>query len=317
LYHPTTRLLTILELLQTQGQMSSSQLAARLEVDARTVRRYVLMLQDLGIPIEAEMGRLGGYSLRPGFKLPPMMFTNEEALALMLGLLAARQIGLTTESWSVEGAFAKLQRVLPEPLRDQTQALQNVLVFAFPPPEQRVETALVTMLSEAVHLHQQVIIAYRRGDEESERIVDPYGVVCYEGKWYLIGYCHLREGTRVFRFDRIVRASPEPTHFMPPANFDSLAYLIESFQVIPDRWTVEVLLKAPLEAVTKEIPISLGLLQPREDGVLLHTEVSELDWLARRLVGIGFPLVVFEPPELRDAFERLAAQVVQFAHAPA
>lgn len=317
MYHPTTRLLTILELLQTQGQMSSSQLAARLEVDARTVRRYVLMLQDLGIPIEAEMGRLGGYSLRPGFKLPPMMFTNEEALALMLGLLAARQIGLTTESWSVEGAFAKLQRVLPEPLREQMQALQNVLVFAFQPPEQRVETVLVTALSEAVYQHQQVALTYRRGESETERLVDPYGVVCNEGRWYLIGYCHLREGVRVFRFDRIVSAAPEPTHFIPPADFDSLAYLIESFQIIPDRWQVEVLLKAPLEAVTEEIPASLGLLESRDDGVLLRTEVDELDWFARRLVGIGFPLVVFEPPELRAAFERLAAQVAQFAHAPA
>src|SRR6185295_1341775 len=94
MYHPTTRLLTVLELLQTHAQMSSTELAARLEVDARTIRRYILMLQDLGIPIEAELGRHGGYSLRPGFKLPPLMFSNDEALALILGLLAARNLGL-------------------------------------------------------------------------------------------------------------------------------------------------------------------------------------------------------------------------------
>ncbi len=100
MYSPTTRLLTILELLQTYQQLSSSELAERLEVDARTVRRYILMLQDMGIPIEAELGRDGGYSLRPGFKLPPMMFTNDEVLALVLGLLVVRHFGLTAVSLS-------------------------------------------------------------------------------------------------------------------------------------------------------------------------------------------------------------------------
>src|SRR5579862_9013128 len=114
MYHPTTRLLTVLELLQTHEQLSSSELAARLEVGVRTVRRYILMLQELGIPIEAEMGRNGGYSLRPGFKLPPMMFTNDEALALIVGLMAAQHLGLASTTHAVEGAKAKLQRVLPE-----------------------------------------------------------------------------------------------------------------------------------------------------------------------------------------------------------
>src|SRR3954447_11584866 len=138
MYHPTTRLLTVLELLQTHAQMSSTELAARLEVDVRTVRRYVLMLQDLGIPIEAEMGRYGGYALRPGFKLPPLMFSNDEALALILGLLAARNLGLTAASWPIEGALAKLERVLPEALHEQTEAMQSALVFNFEPLDQQI-----------------------------------------------------------------------------------------------------------------------------------------------------------------------------------
>lgn len=317
MYHPTTRLLTILELLQAHGQMSSSQLAARLEVDARTVRRYILMLQELGIPIEAEMGRLGGYSLRPGFKLPPMMFTNEEALALMLGLLAARQVGLTNETWAAEGAFAKLQRVLPDALREQTLALQNALVFALPPTEKRrtkpVETALVLALSSAAYQRQQVRLRYQRKDDQTERLVDPYGVVCNEGDWYLVGYCHLRGGVRVFRFDRIVNTITEATSFTPPTDFDVLAYLIESFQKMPDRWTVEVLFQVPLETVTNSLPLALGVLQPREDGVLLHTEIADLDWMARYLVGAGLPFAVVAPPELRDAFARLAAELARIA----
>src|SRR3990170_4068749 len=95
-YHPTTRVLTVLELLQARGRLSGPEIAERLEVDLRTVRRYVTMLQDLGIPVEAERGRHGGYRLRPGFRMPPLVFTDEEALAVMLGLLAARQLGLAT-----------------------------------------------------------------------------------------------------------------------------------------------------------------------------------------------------------------------------
>src|SRR6266851_3929020 len=94
MYFPTTRVLTVLELLQSHQRLSGPELAARLEVDTRTVRRYITMLQDLGIPVEAGRGRYGFYCLRPGFKLPPLMFTNDEALALTLGLLAAHKMGL-------------------------------------------------------------------------------------------------------------------------------------------------------------------------------------------------------------------------------
>ena len=97
--------------------MSGPELAQRLEVNIRTLRRYIIMLQDLGIPIEAERGRNGAYVLSPGFKLPPMMFTNEEVLALVLGLLVVRHLGLNAASCSVEGAMTKLQRVLPDALR--------------------------------------------------------------------------------------------------------------------------------------------------------------------------------------------------------
>jgi len=113
MYYPATRLLTVLELLQSRQRISGPELATRLEVDTRTVRRYIMMLQDLGVPVEAERGRYGSYRLRPGFKLPPLMFTDDEALALTLGLLAARKMGLTVAAPAVEGALAKIERVLP------------------------------------------------------------------------------------------------------------------------------------------------------------------------------------------------------------
>src|SRR5262252_7481934 len=127
--HPTTRVLTVLELLQSRPRLSGSELADRLDVDPRTVRRYVSALQDLGVPVESEPGRYGGYRLRPGYKLPPLMFNEEEALALILGLLASRRAGLLDAAPAVEGALAKIDRVLPDRLRGRVQAVQGALGF--------------------------------------------------------------------------------------------------------------------------------------------------------------------------------------------
>src|SRR5258707_13327825 len=135
MYHPTTRVLTVLELLQAHRQMSGPKLAERLEVDVRSVRRYIMMLQDLGIPIEAERGRYGTYRLLRGFKLPPLMFTEDEALALTLGLLAAMRLGLAAAAPAVEGALAKVERVMPATLRARMEAGQETLIFDIPPPD--------------------------------------------------------------------------------------------------------------------------------------------------------------------------------------
>src|SRR5262245_5007668 len=128
MYHPTTRVLTVLELLQSHAEMSCVELAARLEVDVRTIRRYITMLQDLGIPVESERGRHGSYHLRPGFKLPPLMFTEDEALGLTLGLLITRRLGISVAPAAVEGALAKVERVMPQSLKERVQAVQNALV---------------------------------------------------------------------------------------------------------------------------------------------------------------------------------------------
>src|SRR5436853_2033906 len=117
MYFPTTRVLTVLELLQSHQRLSGPDIAERLEVNPRSVRRYITMLQDMGIPVEAERGRYGGYKLRPNFKLPPLMWTEDEALAITLGLQAARQLGLTQTAPIVESALAKVERVLPPALR--------------------------------------------------------------------------------------------------------------------------------------------------------------------------------------------------------
>src|SRR5260370_13345890 len=122
MYHPTTRVLTVLEVVQSQQSFSGPELAKRLEVNVRTVRHYIMMLQDMGIPIESERGRYGAYRLRPGFKLPPLMFTEDEALALTLGLLTARRLGLTVAAPAAEGTLANVDPALPTALRQRVQA---------------------------------------------------------------------------------------------------------------------------------------------------------------------------------------------------
>src|SRR5690349_1996995 len=128
-YSPVTRLLTVLDLLQSRPGVTAAHLAERLEVEARSVRRYITMLQEMGIPVEAERGRYGGYRLRPGFKLPPLMWTEDEALAITLGLQAVRQLGLAQTMPTIESALAKVERVLPLALRERVQAVQETVVL--------------------------------------------------------------------------------------------------------------------------------------------------------------------------------------------
>ena len=137
MYHPTTRVLTVLDVLQSRGSVTAAELAGRMEVDVRTVRRYVAMLQEIGIPVEGLSGRHGGYRLRPGYRLPPLMLANDEALAVTLGLLFARRFGLSGAAPATEGALAKIERVLPEALRLQVRALADALVLDRPaaPPD--------------------------------------------------------------------------------------------------------------------------------------------------------------------------------------
>src|SRR5215212_6801008 len=135
MYSPTTRLLTILEMLQSRKNISGTEMARRLEVDVRTVRRYIVMLQDMGIPVETERGPYGSYQLQRGYKLPPLMYTDSEAIALTLGLLAIREFRFPVDVAAVEGALAKTERVMPEKLLRQARGLQEAITFnvAAPP----------------------------------------------------------------------------------------------------------------------------------------------------------------------------------------
>ncbi|MBV9786592.1 MAG: HTH domain-containing protein, partial [Chloroflexi bacterium] len=150
MYSPTTRLLTVLELLQSYKQMSGPEMARRLEIDVRTVRRYIVMLQDMGIPVEAERGPYGAYQLQRGHRLPPLMFTDSEAIALTLGLLAIREFRFPVDVAAVEGALAKTERVMPSRLLQQARGLQEAIIFHVTQPSVVLDNDLVVSLSSAV-----------------------------------------------------------------------------------------------------------------------------------------------------------------------
>src|SRR5919201_6130812 len=251
---PTARVLTVLELLQSRGRLSGAELAQRLEIDRRTVRRYIGMLQELGVPVESEPGRYGGYRLRRGYasKLPPLMFTDDEALALTLGLLMARRLGVTEfnphAGPAVEGALAKLDRVLPDRLRGSIQALQGALTFTpLRGSSQPAEPTTLLALTTAARQAQRIGLRYGGLEGETRRDIDPYGVVHHNGRWYVVGWCHLRGDLRLFRLDRVLAVEPREDSFARPEDFDCAQFVLHSLASMPWGWPIEVLLDLPLD----------------------------------------------------------------------
>lgn len=310
MYHPTTRLLTILELLQSHGEISGVDLAARLEVDVRTIRRYITMLQDMAIPIESERGRHGCYRLRPGYKLPPLMLSGSEALAVTLGLVMTRRLGLGIDPVSVEGALAKMERILPIELSQQARAVEDVLVVETPLPDLGPDSETVIQLSLAVQLQSRVWI--KHGSilgNETERSIDPYGLLYRNGYWYTAGYCHLRQALRAFRLDRIASVRLEEDTFERPADFDILAYVEEAIANTPGAWQVDVLLHTTVDEACVMIPRALGTPKQTAEGVLLCCPVQDLNWFAYFLARLDCPLQVLGPPEAREALQHLVEKI--------
>jgi predicted DNA-binding transcriptional regulator YafY len=311
-YSPVTRLFTLLDLLQSRPGVTAAYLAERLEVEARSVRRYVTMLQDLGIPVEAVRGRYGGYRLRPGFKLPPLMWTEEEAVAVTLGLQAIHQLGLSQTVPTVEGALAKVERVLPQTLREQVQAVQEAVVLDLISRSHPEPSTYMISLSLAASQGKRVWMRYQaRPGEEREREFDCYGLVYHHDRWYAVGYCHLRQNTRVFRLDRIYALEVRDERFTPPANFDCLAYMLQTFAAIPSRWLAEVLLQASLEHIRKAVPATFATLEETPAGILLRAYDDDLQHTARFLVSLGCPFRVLQPPELVEEIRLLARALLE------
>ncbi len=312
-YRPTARVLTVLELLQAHGRMTGAELARRLEVDIRTVRNYVQTLLDLGIPVEAERGRYGAYRLRAGYKLPPLIFTEDESLALTLSLLMARQSGLATTVPAFEGVLAKVERVLPASTRSRIQAVEQTVAFEDSTAGASPSGLAVLVLSSAIQSGRRVLLRYRSSREEvTERAFDPYGIAYHKGFWYTIGYCHLREGQRLFRLDRITHIETTSETFPPRVYFPALEAVQQALALVPRVWQVEVWLETTLPEAQRQTRLPKAFFQAGNGGVFLHVDVEDLPWMARLLAGLDMPFIVHRPPELRDVLRQHARTLVSY-----
>jgi len=314
MYRPATRALVVLELLQTHRRISGAEIAQRLGVDTRTVRRYIAALEELGIPVTAERGRYGAYLLVAGFKLPPMMFTDDEALALSVGLLAARGMGLTEASAAVASAQAKLERVMPERLMARTRAVADTVMLDLARSSAPGASDTLFALSAAAQQSRRVRLRYRSSaGMETEREIDPYGLAHSGGFWYVAGHCHLRQGLRSFRLDRVADVAAQETLFLRPRDFDAVAHLTFSLATLPRAHTAEVVLHTTLQEALERLGGTMGLFEPVDGGVLLRAQIDGLDWFARQLARQPFDFTVRAPEALRAAVRALSARLGELA----
>jgi predicted DNA-binding transcriptional regulator YafY len=313
-YRPTARVLTVLELLQSHERMTGAELARRLEVDIRTIRNYVQSLMDLGIPVEAERGRYGAYRLRAGYKLPPLIFTEDEALALTLSLLVARESDLVAAAPAFAGVLAKVERVLPATTRAHIQAVEQTVAFERGSATAAPSGLAVLVLSSAIQGGRRVVLRYRSARGElSERAFDPYGIAYHRGFWYTIGYCHLRTAQRLFRLDRVEHIEMTIETFPQQVNFSALEAVSQALASVPRVWHVEVWLKTTLTEAHRQTGQPKACFEEANGGVWYRVDVEDLPWMARLLAGLGVPFTIYQPPELCEVVREYARTLVCYA----
>jgi predicted DNA-binding transcriptional regulator YafY len=312
---PTARLLELLELLQARPLTTGREIADTLAIDARTVRRYVTALQDLGIPVEGQRGVGGGYRIRPGYRLPPLMLSDDEAVVVAIGIVASGRVGLATTEPG-ESALAKIHRVLPDGLRRRVEALEATLDFTGAAPTGApVAGEVVLLLAEAIRGRRRVRTGYRAfSGELTRRELSPHGLVVHSARWYVAAYDHLREDLRTFRVDRMRRpALTKEAAVPPPEDFDAVAYISRSLARTPWRHEVVVQLDLALEEAARRLPATLAELAEADGGTLLRMRVSSLDWMASVLAGLGCDFTVESPDELRATVRTLAERLARSA----
>jgi predicted DNA-binding transcriptional regulator YafY len=314
MYDPVMRVLTVLEILQAREQVSGAELAKRLEVNPRTVQRYIARLQDLCIPVESTRGVGGAYRLKPGFRLPPMMFTDEEAFALTLGLRALRHLGLAAFAPATEGAAAKLGRVLPDALHDSANAVEEVVAIEPGPWVISTSAESLIRLCTAVRMRRRVTFHYESHDRtSSRREVEPYGIVHMDGRWYVVARCRLREALRTFRLDRVSELEVSDQAFDRPDGFDARNHLQSSMPFVQAGYSIEVWLDLPIDKARSHFALHRVMMEDENGGITLRCARQNLEPFAAMLLTLGCSIVVRQPRELHEAFDRLAARAVQAA----
>ncbi len=310
---PATRVLALLEVLQDRGLVAATELAERLEVDPRSVRRYVTALRELGIPVESVRGRYGGYRLAPGYRLPPLMLSDDEAVAVAVALTAAGERDTVAAPSATDQALVKLNRVLPAALRHRVAALVAATGrMADPrPPPAPVDPEVALTLAAAVREHHRVRIDHARpGAAPTGRDVDPYGLVVNNRRWYLVGHDHRHGEVRTFRLDRVTAAAALPRRFTPPAGFDPVAHVRHGLTLGAWRHRTEVWLDTDPAQARAQLPPTFGEVHPWPGGgTLLVSGVDDLTGMARALAGLPWAFTVHHPAALADAVEALAGRL--------
>lgn len=271
----------------------------------------------MGIPIEAARGVGGGYRLRPGYRLPPLMFGESEAVAVVLGLLEARAGRLHGSAEPAEAALAKIRRALPPALGRRVAALEATLRITRSSDGEPIRGEVALHLAEAIRRGLRVQFRYRAHDgTPSRRTISPHGLVVHSGFWYLVAHDHDRDAPRIFRVDRIegVRFQAGVPATPAPPEFDPVAILEQSLASVPGAYRVSVVVELPPEVARTRLPDGIGVLTPVDRGTRLDARIDSLDWIARVLAGLGCPVTITEPPELRERVAELGRLLQESAN---
>jgi predicted DNA-binding transcriptional regulator YafY len=311
---PTNRVLALLELLQNADELSGTELTRQLEVDSRTLRRYITRLQDMGVPVQSVRGRYGAYRLMPGSKLPPLILTDPEAVAVSIGLLFARQLGLADTVAGAHSAQAKLERVMPPVLCNKLRAVSSAVQLELSQPVATLHSESLLEMSAAAQDRYRVRLRYQAANQEAtEREFDCYGLAWRSGRWYAVGHCHLRAGLRSFRLDRIQSVTPLAVSFLAPFDFDAVRHLALGLATMPRRHAIVVRLMTSLATAQAELFDAIGVFRPLDDAIMLYSQADDLPWFARQLARVSFDFEVLQPPELREAIKACARHLLGLA----
>jgi predicted DNA-binding transcriptional regulator YafY len=302
------RLLKLLSLLQTRRDWPGGELALRLGVSGRTIRRDVERLRELGYPVDAVTGPAGGYSLHAGTAMPPLLLDDDEAVAIAVGLRTAAGASVTGIEETSIRALVKLEQVLPSHLRRRVNALSSVLA-TLPASGPMVDPEALTAIAGACRDSERLRFAYRTRDgQDSRRHVEPHSLVNLGRRWYLVAWDCEREGWRTFRVDRLERAAPAGARFTPRTlpGKDPAAFVAANLRTAPSRYEARVTVHAPAAELQRRRYL-WGTVEARgEDACEYRTSDDSLDWLAMRIGMLGFAFEVHEPPELVERVGQLA-----------
>jgi predicted DNA-binding transcriptional regulator YafY len=307
-----SRLLQLLSLLQARRDWPGAELAERLAVSGRTIRRDVGRLRALGYPVESLTGPAGRYRLRAGAAMPPLLLDEDEAIAIAVGLRTAARASVTGIEETSVRALVKLEQVLPAHLRRRVGALASATI-APPVAGPTVDPQHLTTIAAACRDTECLRFDYRSRDgAQSSREVEPHSLVNLGRRWYLVGWDRRRADWRTFRLDRLSRPAATGTAFTArelPAR-DAAAYVEQSIAGARNRYEARVTVYAPADAIAARLPFVAGALEPIDAGRCeCRMSDDDLDWLAIRVAMLGADVDVHEPPELRAKLAELAARL--------